>query len=345
MPENISATIPIIYGVCLLLAAALLIFYVCFVKEKHVWMDIILKAVCITNIGYLYLSLAPNRTNALIANGIAYLGNAFVPILMFLTIANICRIKIPKPFIIVSLCLAVVLLVSVWTTTALPIFYKTVEYAVVDGAVDLVKTYGFMHTVYLVYVLAFTVAAIAVAFYAILKKKLVFYRYVVIMLMIAITNVVVWLVEKFIGGRFEFLSASYIFTCLLMVLLYAELSEHGLVGAFHTVVDTDSVSAALPPPERTERTSGKTVEVFNFFDPQLIGEVYGYYTENKILTRREAEMLILLLQGLKQSEIMEKLFITKNTVKTHTSNIYSKLGVTCRDELVRAVSSSEAIEK
>ena len=45
------------------------------------------------------------------------------------------------------------------------------------------------------------------------------------------------------------------------------------------------------------------------------------------LTPREKEVLLLLKEGLKKSEISERLVISPDTVKHHVSAIYHKLGV------------------
>ena len=52
------------------------------------------------------------------------------------------------------------------------------------------------------------------------------------------------------------------------------------------------------------------------------------------LTSREREVAALLLQDKKRREIAEELGITEHTVKKHTSNILSKLGVGSRKELI-----------
>ena len=53
----------------------------------------------------------------------------------------------------------------------------------------------------------------------------------------------------------------------------------------------------------------------------------------EVLTVRETEVLELMLKGLDNSSIQEKLGISKNTLKTHISNIYGKTGIKNRREL------------
>ncbi len=54
------------------------------------------------------------------------------------------------------------------------------------------------------------------------------------------------------------------------------------------------------------------------------------------LSQREKEILQVLLKGLSYKEIENQLFISVNTVKTHTKSIYSKLGLKNRIELLTA---------
>ena len=51
------------------------------------------------------------------------------------------------------------------------------------------------------------------------------------------------------------------------------------------------------------------------------------------LTPRECEILELLLQGLTNEEIAGRLFIADNTLRRHTYNLFSKLGIQERWQL------------
>lgn len=50
------------------------------------------------------------------------------------------------------------------------------------------------------------------------------------------------------------------------------------------------------------------------------------------LTKREQEILHLLTEGLSNRRIAEELSLTIRTVKFHTGNIYSRIGVRSRSE-------------
>jgi DNA-binding NarL/FixJ family response regulator len=60
------------------------------------------------------------------------------------------------------------------------------------------------------------------------------------------------------------------------------------------------------------------------------------------LTRREAEIFDLLAQGLRNSAIAKRLFVTTKTVDHHVSAIFTKLGVSSRAEAIAMASKKPA---
>jgi DNA-binding CsgD family transcriptional regulator len=53
------------------------------------------------------------------------------------------------------------------------------------------------------------------------------------------------------------------------------------------------------------------------------------------MTRRELEILELIAKGLSNREIAERVFVSENTVKTHSSRVFEKLGAKRRTQAVQ----------
>jgi two-component system, NarL family, response regulator LiaR len=53
------------------------------------------------------------------------------------------------------------------------------------------------------------------------------------------------------------------------------------------------------------------------------------------ITRRELEILELIAEGMSNREIAEKLYVSENTVKTHSSRVFDKLGARRRTQAVQ----------
>jgi DNA-binding CsgD family transcriptional regulator len=53
------------------------------------------------------------------------------------------------------------------------------------------------------------------------------------------------------------------------------------------------------------------------------------------ITKRELEILELIAEGLSNREIADKLFVSENTVKTHSSRLFDKLGAKRRTQAVQ----------
>ena len=61
------------------------------------------------------------------------------------------------------------------------------------------------------------------------------------------------------------------------------------------------------------------------------------------ITPRELEVLQLIAEGLSTKEMAERLFVSENTVKTHTSRVLDKLGASRRTQAVQLAKSQRII--
>jgi DNA-binding NarL/FixJ family response regulator len=61
------------------------------------------------------------------------------------------------------------------------------------------------------------------------------------------------------------------------------------------------------------------------------------------LSKRETEILSLIMEGKKRNEIGEQLFIERDSVKTHIKNIYAKLNVNSRSDAIKMAKKTRLI--
>ena len=129
-----------------------------------------------------------------------------------------------------------------------------------------------------------------------------------------------WLFEKFIDWEFEFLSVTYIISELLLLLLYWMIQDYVPLRDVHKYA-----------PRKEEKLG---IDIATMPMDIKIGKVLLSLKEGEQLASREREILELILDNRKRREIAEEeIHLSKNTVKTYTRTLYSKLGVTSREEL------------
>lgn len=118
----------------------------------------------------------------------------------------------------------------------------------------------------------------------------------------------------------------------------------GIATEAHTVPQEiiERYNIPLMPQRNLQRIGELLVQTMALvnFDLNVVENIGAEKTEadlnvfNGILSRREAEVAMLICQGLSNKQIAEQLFISEKTIKTHVSNILSKLDIKDRMQLI-----------
>jgi DNA-binding NarL/FixJ family response regulator len=96
------------------------------------------------------------------------------------------------------------------------------------------------------------------------------------------------------------------------------------------------------PHETLLRAIEKVARGEGFVDPALMPAFLNGKDGNDMLTAREREILQLLANGMSNSDVAAKLFISQETVKSHVRHILTKLEADTRTHAV-AIAMREAI--
>lgn len=305
----------IAYSVIFALSLLLPIGYYLFVRknQSEPWLFVLNLFVCVVNLGYLLLSTSKTVEFALTANKIAYLGQVFVPLCMFMIISGLCGFTYQKWVKYMLIGTALVMFAMVLTTGHLDWYYKSVELIQADGAAKLIKVYGVLHPVNLIYVLSYLAAMLAVIGISLKKNKGKSQKIAGLMLAVVTGNIGMWIVEKMITWNFEFLSVSYLMSEFVFFFVYWMMQDY-----IHL--------RDVPPPS--------VVLVNSMTGAEKLQTVLQNLPENVVLTAKEKEVLSIVLDGKSRKEISAILHVSENTVKTHLTHLYEKFNVSGREELL-----------
>ena len=302
----------IVYAIMAFVAVALFVVYFVVLRQKEPWLSLLFVCVAIVNTGYFLLSASKTLEFAILANDIAYLGSVFLSMSMFLTIVHLCGFETKKAFVVALSVAGAVMFAITATAGILPWYYKELALVSVDGAVKLEKVYGFLHPVYLIYLVAYFAAMVGCIILSVRMKMIASQRHAALIAAIVLGNIAVWFVEKFIPSDFEFLSVSYLFSEVVLLGLYWVMQDYVRLDLVPRAPAADI--ATMPMEEK-------------------IGKVLSFLSSGEILTAREREILELILENEKRKDIADRLCLSENTIKTYTRTLYGKLGVSSREEL------------
>lgn len=324
-----NASLTIIYSITAVLSLLLLIACILLVRKNKGWLIMLFSSVLVVNIGYTLLAMSSNLTMALWANRVAYLGSVFLPLSMLMIILNVSGTKRPKWLSHALGVLSIIIFLIAASPGILPIYYKEVSFAVVDGAATLVKVYGPLHPLYLFYLLGYFAAMVTVIIRARIKKTIETTAHAVILAIAVFVNIGVWFIEQLTSIDFEMLSISYIISELFLLGIHLVMNEY---QRMKTIIK--QVESVKKYPENEASFSDTMLEKPIESDAILPERIEIFIEGLKTLTPTEKEIYDAYIARVTTKEIMANMNIKESTLKFHNRNLYGKLGVATRKELL-----------
>jgi DNA-binding CsgD family transcriptional regulator len=331
-----AANLNSIYGITTFLSFIILLTYCIRQKQKDKWYLLLFISIFIVNIGYFALGTSQTLKSALMYNRISYFGSVFLPLSMLMIILNSTRTTYHRFVPIILFVISILMFFITASPGYSTIYYESVDLVCNNGISVLEKTYGPWHSLYLFYLLGYFGLMIAIIFYSSKKKTMETTTHAVILTIAVFVNIGVWLIEQIVDINFEFLSISYIITELFLLSLQFLMTENS------QLTEKLKEQAILREQEKSKETEEKSIsnQLLVSSADSVSKEIIQHFLNGvNELTPTERKIYDAYIVRATTKEIRESLCITENTLKFHNKNIYSKLGVSSRKQLMEIYKS------
>lgn len=209
-----------LYGVAFILSV---IFFLLLVKigqkQKITNYLLLFLAISIGNFGYYSICTSSSLENAIRGNNLVYLGGVLIPVLLFVSIANLCRQPINHVLLLLLVLFASVVIYYAFQVGLRTDFYSSVSLTQIDGVSFLEKEYGPMHSLYPVYVLFCMALGMWILAASFSQRKKISYKVILSLFLAQIVSVGVYAGERILHSRIEWMTFVYLLDEMLILSL------------------------------------------------------------------------------------------------------------------------------
>ncbi len=209
-----------LYFICFIVSFIEIIFFFLISKKPNLYFVMSYVCALLANYGFWSCSVAKSNSEAALGCRVLYLGANWVCFFMLFSIANVCKIKLPK---VISLLLFLVNIITMTSVLNIGIghsFYRSLDIYKENGVTYMLKVYGPMHTFYKIMLLVYIASMLFLTIIGFRRKNTVSYRYSAILLIMVITNVVCYNFKSITHTNFDMLCITY--TISIGILTYLQ---------------------------------------------------------------------------------------------------------------------------
>ncbi len=224
------------YGILFLISVLLTAWYLLiWHRNFDTNITMVFVLVPIACLGYFFFSRSRGLGEALAYQRVIYLSGCYLSLFIFLSILDICKIRINRWLRMGLFLMSTVIYASVLTIGIRPWYYKKVSFVMTGAGPVLRKSYGFMHTVYYVEILAFFAAGLWVIFRSWKKRRQVPRSLLLLVVFPESLSVAMFLIVKILQAPFDVYPVGYVLALVLYLIISNRIS---LYHVNETVIDS-----------------------------------------------------------------------------------------------------------
>lgn len=235
-----------LYGIAFIMSV---IFFILLVKigqkQKITNYLLLFVAISIGNFGYYSICTASSLENAIRGNNLVYLGGVLVPILLFVSIANLCRRPINHVLLLLLVLFASIVIYYAFQVGLRTDFYSSVSLTQIDGVSFLEKEYGPMHSLYPVYVLLCMALGMWILAASFSQRKKISYKVILSLFLAQIISIGVYAGERMLHSRIEWMTFVYLLDEMLILSLIRRIGMYEVSDTIANALEEHSTYGYL----------------------------------------------------------------------------------------------------
>ena len=201
-----------IYAVAFLAAISLLGVLLAISQNQNITHYMLMFfAIIVANMGAYTVSTAESMEAALMGHRLIYLGGVFAPVFMLFSTMKLCQMRVPKWLVSIFTIMSVIVLYLAFSVGHSTLYYKNVTLGKECGMTVLIKEYGSMHWIYMVFLFGNVFLTIGVVLYSYFTNKNIPRQVTFYMLVLEVVAIGSYIVGRALHTELDLVPFAYVF--------------------------------------------------------------------------------------------------------------------------------------
>lgn len=230
-----------IYAVTFIVSIVMLVLLLIVSNTQNItYYLLIYVTIIIANMGYFTLSTSRSLETALVGQRLIYLGGVFIPVFLLFSTMKLCNMEVPRWLAAGLLILGSVVLYFSFSIGDQDNFYAGVSMASENGIPYLIKEYGPMHKLFIVFLFGNMLANMGIVLFSWFAKKNVPHRVILYLLMIEVITIACYVEKRIVRTHLDYMVFAYLFDEVLILLLIRRIGKYEIVENIANLLDEKS---------------------------------------------------------------------------------------------------------
>lgn len=199
-----------VYILCVFISLLICVWFFNADLKYSVAQKIMLITVLAANLGYLSMAKSTDLAEALLSTKIMFLGGCFLPMLFFFTVCEVCHYELSRLLSTTMVTIQTIIFAIVCTSGYGKLYYKNVEFEIIDKMATLNKEFGPLHFLYPLSMNIYIILALIVAVVIYNKTRNINRNGLISMIFLSAIATTLYAIQTVVMPKYDIMPVSYI---------------------------------------------------------------------------------------------------------------------------------------